>query len=112
MSGTFRVLVTRHVYPEALELLRPVAEIAYHDSRDGLTKDVLTEAVRGQHAVPAEQLLGVHLHAHRDRGASYAGHPRDELDHLPGAHRHFELDPVAGHGDHRAHTWRVESSDE
>ncbi|MCB9868761.1 MAG: D-glycerate dehydrogenase [Planctomycetes bacterium] len=46
-----RVLVTRYVYPAALELLRRHTEVDYRDSRDGLARDALTEALRSCAAV-------------------------------------------------------------
>ena len=47
----WRVLVTRHVFAEALSLLRPVVDVAYHDSRDGLSHEDLIAAVADKHAV-------------------------------------------------------------
>ncbi len=39
------VLVTKKVYPKALELLRAEAEVAYHDSRSGYSpEDLITQA--------------------------------------------------------------------
>ncbi len=46
-----RVLVTRHVFPEAVDLLRPHVALTYHDSRDGMTPEELAEAVADKHAL-------------------------------------------------------------
>jgi D-3-phosphoglycerate dehydrogenase len=46
-----RVLVTRHVYPEALELLGGDVDVTYHDSRDGMTRAEFTAAVADKHAL-------------------------------------------------------------
>ncbi len=45
------ILVSRHVFPEAIDILEPVAEIQYHDSSDGLSPDDLRSAVVGKQAV-------------------------------------------------------------
>ena len=45
------ILVSRHVFPEAIEILEPVAEIQYHDSSSGLSPEELQEAVVGKQAV-------------------------------------------------------------
>ena len=45
------LLVSRHVFPEAIEILEPVAEIQYHDSSAGLSPEELQEAVVGKQAV-------------------------------------------------------------
>ncbi|MDJ0698770.1 MAG: D-glycerate dehydrogenase [Woeseiaceae bacterium] len=45
------ILVSRHVFPEAIEILEPVAEIQYHDSSTGLSPGDLRAAVVGKQAV-------------------------------------------------------------
>ena len=45
------ILVSRHVFPEAIEILEPVAEIQYHDSSTGLSPEDLRAAVVGKQAV-------------------------------------------------------------
>ena len=45
------ILVSRHVFPEAIEILEPVAEIQYHDSSTGLTPEELRAAIVGKQAV-------------------------------------------------------------
>ena len=47
----FRVFVTRHVYPRAIELLSSCADVTYHDSRDGLSRGELTAKVADQDAI-------------------------------------------------------------
>jgi hypothetical protein len=46
-----RVLVTRHLYPEALDMLRAELDVTYHDSRDGLGPASLAAAVAGHQAM-------------------------------------------------------------
>ncbi len=46
-----RVLVTRHLFPEAIEHLQQHVDVQYHDSRDGMTQQELCAAVRDQDAV-------------------------------------------------------------
>lgn len=48
------VLITKRVYPEAVELLRPHAEVEYCDSDDGLTAAELAARVRGKQAVVSQ----------------------------------------------------------
>jgi lactate dehydrogenase-like 2-hydroxyacid dehydrogenase len=48
------VLVTKRIYPEAIEFLRPHAEIDYADSDDGLTAAELAERIRGKVAVVSQ----------------------------------------------------------
>ncbi len=45
------ILVSRHVFPEAIEILEPVAEIQYNDSSAGLSPKDLRAAVAGKRAV-------------------------------------------------------------
>ena len=45
------ILVSRHVFPEAIEILEAVAEIHYHDSSTGLSPEALRDAVVGKQAV-------------------------------------------------------------
>ncbi len=45
------ILVSRHVFPEAIEILEPVAEIQYNDSSTGLSPEDLRAAVMGKQAV-------------------------------------------------------------
>ncbi len=45
------ILVSRHVFPEAIDILQPVAEIHYHDSSTGLSAEDLQAAVVGKEAV-------------------------------------------------------------
>ncbi len=45
------ILVSRHVFPEAIDILEPVAEIQYHDSSTGLSPGDLRAAVVGKQAV-------------------------------------------------------------
>ncbi len=45
------ILVSRHVFPEAIEILEPVAEIQYNDSSTGLSPEELRAAVAGKQAV-------------------------------------------------------------
>ncbi len=45
------ILVTRHVYPEAIEILERHGEVHYHDSADGLSAEELSAAVAGQQAL-------------------------------------------------------------
>ena len=45
------ILVSRHVFPEAIDILEPVAEIHYHDSSTGLSPGDLRTAVVGKQAV-------------------------------------------------------------
>ena len=50
MAG--RVLVTKHVYPQALDILREAGlEIDYHDSREGLAPADLRERLQGKQGV-------------------------------------------------------------
>ena len=46
--GAMDVLVTRHVFPEAIELLRSHARLDYHNARDGLGAAQLRERVAGK----------------------------------------------------------------
>ena len=45
------VLVTRHVFPQAIELLRPHGRVDYHDAPDGLPLAELRQRIRGKHAL-------------------------------------------------------------
>ncbi len=45
------ILVSRHVFPEAIEILEPVADIQYNDSSAGLSPKDLRAAVAGKRAV-------------------------------------------------------------
>ena len=47
----FRVFVTRHVYPRAIELLQSRTDVTYHDDRDGLSRDELTATVAEKDAI-------------------------------------------------------------
>ncbi len=51
---TTAVLITKRVYPEAVALLRPHAQVDYCDSDDGLTAVELAERVRGKVAVVSQ----------------------------------------------------------
>ena len=42
------VLVTKRIYPEAIEFLRAHAEVEYADSDDGLTAEELAARLRGK----------------------------------------------------------------
>ena len=46
-----RVLITRHLFPEAVEILRPLAELDYHDDHDGLSENQLCKRIRNVEAV-------------------------------------------------------------
>ncbi len=46
-----RILVTRHIYPEALALLEAEAVVEYHDSAGGLSAAELEAAVADKHAI-------------------------------------------------------------
>ncbi|MDJ0652670.1 MAG: D-glycerate dehydrogenase [Xanthomonadales bacterium] len=48
---TKKILVTRHVYPEAIELLQGCGELEYHDSSSGLDRDTMLRAVADKQAV-------------------------------------------------------------
>ena len=52
-----KVLITRRVYPEALELLRGRAEVDYHDSDDRLETAELLRRAHGAAARPASRRL-------------------------------------------------------
>ena len=45
------VLVTKHLYPEAIELLGDGVELDYHDSRSGLSPEDLLARARGKEGV-------------------------------------------------------------
>jgi glyoxylate reductase len=45
------ILVSRHVFPEAIEILEPVAEIQYHNSSTALSPEDLRAAIVGKQAV-------------------------------------------------------------
>jgi len=45
------ILVSRHVFPEAIDILEPVADIQYNDSSTGLSPQDLRTAVAGKQAV-------------------------------------------------------------
>jgi lactate dehydrogenase-like 2-hydroxyacid dehydrogenase len=48
------ILVTKRIYPEAIEFLKSRAEVDYEDSHDGLTPAALRERVRGKQAVVSQ----------------------------------------------------------
>ena len=48
------VLITKRVYPEAVERLRPHCEIDYETTDDGLTVEQLAERLRGKQAVMSQ----------------------------------------------------------
>ncbi len=45
------ILVSRHIFPEAIDILEAVAEVEYNDSPSGLSADELRAAVVGKQAV-------------------------------------------------------------
>src|SRR5215472_11465042 len=49
-----RVLVTKRIYPEAVELLQQFAEVDYVDSDEGLTPEALAVRVKGRQAVVSQ----------------------------------------------------------
>ena len=46
-----RVLVTKHVYPEAITLLEKACEVEYHDSRTGMPPEELVRRLAGKDAI-------------------------------------------------------------
>ncbi len=46
-----KILVTRHVYPEAIDLLEAHGEVDYHDSSSGLAPEELARRIAGSHAI-------------------------------------------------------------
>ena len=46
-----KILVTRHVYPEAIDVLSGCGDLEYNDSSTGLTPAALSDAVRDKRAV-------------------------------------------------------------
>src|SRR5690349_17552597 len=48
------VLVTKRIYPEAIEFLKQHAELDYAESDDGLSADELRERIRGKQAVVSQ----------------------------------------------------------
>jgi len=48
------VLVTKRIYPEAIEYLRQHVELDYANSDDGLTASELAERIRGKHGVVSQ----------------------------------------------------------
>ncbi|HEY3415312.1 MAG TPA: D-glycerate dehydrogenase, partial [Armatimonadota bacterium] len=48
------VLVTKRIYPQAVEFLKQHAEVDYCDSDDGLTADELARRIRGKQGVVAQ----------------------------------------------------------
>jgi glyoxylate reductase len=48
------VLVTKRIYPEAIEILRQHAEVDYEATDEGLTPDVLVERSRGKQAIVSQ----------------------------------------------------------
>ncbi|MBM3774721.1 MAG: hypothetical protein FJW37_06100, partial [Acidobacteria bacterium] len=48
------VLVTKRVYPEAIELLRAHAEVDYSDAAEGLDPEALRTRLRGKQAVVSQ----------------------------------------------------------
>ena len=51
---THTVLVTRRVYPEAIEYLQQHAQVDYHSTDDILTPAALIEKARGKHAIVSQ----------------------------------------------------------
>lgn len=51
---TTKILVTRHVYPEAIDVLSPCGELEYNDSSTGLSSDRLIDAAKGKHAIVSQ----------------------------------------------------------
>jgi lactate dehydrogenase-like 2-hydroxyacid dehydrogenase len=51
---THKLLVTRRVYPEAIEYLQQHADVDYNSTDDILTPDVLIEKARGKHAIVSQ----------------------------------------------------------
>lgn len=49
-----KILVTKRIFPEAVELLRQRAEVDYVDSDDGLTPGELTQRTRGKQAIVSQ----------------------------------------------------------
>jgi lactate dehydrogenase-like 2-hydroxyacid dehydrogenase len=49
-----QVLVTKRIYPEAVELLRQRAEVDYVESDDGLSAEELAQRVRGKQAIVSQ----------------------------------------------------------
>ena len=49
-----RILVTRHVYPEAISILAALGEVQYNDSSTGLGADGLAEAAADKHAIVSQ----------------------------------------------------------
>ncbi len=49
-----RVLVTKRIYPEAIEYLQEHAEVEYVDNDDGLAPELLQEKIRGKQAVVSQ----------------------------------------------------------
>ena len=45
------VLVTKHLYPEALDLLKPALDVDYNDDRAGMSPDLLRERLAGKQGV-------------------------------------------------------------
>ncbi len=64
-----RVLVTRHLFPEAIEHLQQGVDVEYHDCRDGMTQQELCTAVQGQDAVicPLTDRIGASVIAASDK---------------------------------------------
>ena len=48
------VLITKRIYPEAIEFLKQHAEVDYAESDDGLTADQLMERIRGKQGVVSQ----------------------------------------------------------
>ena len=48
------VLVTKRIYPEAIEFLKQHAAVDYAESDDGLTAEELMERIRGKQAVVSQ----------------------------------------------------------
>jgi len=51
---TNHVLVTKRIYPEAVELLRQYAEVDYVDSDDGLSAEELARRIKGKQAIVSQ----------------------------------------------------------
>lgn len=49
-----KILVTRHVYPEAITLLSEHGDVDYNDTSNGLTSDRLVDAVADKHAIVSQ----------------------------------------------------------
>ena len=48
------VLVTKRIYPEAIELLKQHVEVDYADSDDGLAAEELRQRIRGKQGIVSQ----------------------------------------------------------